>query len=67
MTKSFVLLRPQFLVEKGELQMKAWGDSKTSNIYKERERDDVLYSNEKERRCTKSMKHDILAFIFGCL
>ena len=26
-----------------------------------------LYFNEKERRCTKSMKHDILAFIFGCL
>ena len=47
--------------------MKAPGDSKTSNIYKERERDDGLYSNEKERRCTKSMKHDILAFIFGCL
>ena len=50
MTKSFVLLRPQFLVEKGELQMKAPGDSKTSNIYKERERDDVLYSNEKEKK-----------------
>ena len=47
--------------------MKAQGDSKTSNIYKERERDDVLYFNEKERRCTKSMKHDIQAFIFGYL
>ena len=50
MTKSFVLLRPQFLVDKGELQMKAPRDGKTSNIYKER--DDVLYFNEKERRCT---------------
>ena len=46
--KSFVLLLPQFLVEKGELQMKAPRDSKTSNIYKEREMMFYILMRKKE-------------------